>query len=142
MTTGACRCGAVIYRIAGTVLPPVYVCHCRDCQTWSGSAFSEHALLPKDAVTFEGETVAYCQHREGGTSEHVFCKSCFTRLFNRNSAVPGMIILRAGTIDASHRISPVAHIWVRRKQPWVSVPEDVPSWLETPTPEEFGAALQ
>ena len=37
---GGCRCGRVRYRVALPKLPNVYACHCRDCQTWSGSAFS------------------------------------------------------------------------------------------------------
>jgi hypothetical protein len=53
-----------------------------------------------------------------------------------------MIVLRAGTLSASDKLTPVAHIWVKRKQNWVVIPDDVPGWPESPTPQEFGEALR
>lgn len=44
---GGCRCGAVRYVLALDTLPRTYACHCRDCQTWSGSAFSQQTFLPE-----------------------------------------------------------------------------------------------
>lgn len=140
--TGACRCGEVTYQLARDALPATYVCHCLDCQTWSGSAFAEHALLPEEAVRLDGETVSYTRDREGFVSEQIVCPVCHTRIFNRNSAVPGMIVLRAGTLTASDRLTPIAHIWVKRKQDWVVIPAGVPRWPESPTPKEFGEALR
>src|SRR5690606_22021433 len=51
---GSCRCGAVTYRIAQEDLPQTYACHCLDCQSWSGGAFSLNALLLADSLTVEG----------------------------------------------------------------------------------------
>jgi len=45
-------------------------------------------------------------------------------------------------LDNSHLLNPMAHIWVKRKQPWLTIPDGVPSWPESPTPEEFAAAVQ
>jgi len=142
MTTGTCRCGAVTYRLTGDALPATYACHCLDCQTWSGSAFGEHALIPEESIAIEGETATYVHAGEGFTSEQVACPTCFTRIFNRNSAVPGLIVLRAGTLDASDRLAPIAHMWIKRKQDWIALPEGVPSWPETPTPEQYGEAIR
>jgi len=140
--TGSCRCGGVTYQLACEALPATYVCHCLDCQTWSGSAFAEHALLAEEAIQLNGDTVTYKHGREEFLSEQVICRTCHTRIYNRNGAVPGMIVLRAGTLSASDKLTPVAHIWVKRKQGWVVIPDDVPSWPESPTPQEFGEALR
>jgi len=43
---GGCRCGHIRYRVTADKLPNVYACHCRDCQTWSGSAFSLQFFVP------------------------------------------------------------------------------------------------
>jgi hypothetical protein len=59
MVTGGCRCGAVTYAIALSGLPACYACHCLDCQTWSGSAFALHVLLPADVLSVEGPLVSY-----------------------------------------------------------------------------------
>jgi hypothetical protein len=135
---GGCRCGAARYTLAVDALPPVYACHCLFCQTWSGSAFGLHALLPEAVLSTTGDLASY-DHQ--GTGDHRSCAVCHTRLYNFSRAVPGMIVLRAGTLDASDAIDPIAHIWVRRKQPWLRLPDDVPNWPESPTPEQFAAAL-
>ena len=140
---GACRCGGITYELAVEKLPPSYACHCLQCQTWSGSAFGLHALLAETTIATSGPLVSYQHEGIGGyTSTQEICGVCHTRLFNRNSAVPGLIVLRAGTLGSSNQINPVAHIWVRRKQPWLTLPTGVPSWPESPTPEEFRSALQ
>jgi hypothetical protein len=96
--TGQCRCARVTYTLDTNAPLAVYACHCRHCQTWSGSAFALHALLPADA-------------------------------------------LRVGTLDESPSVQPMAHIWLRHKQPWITLAEGVPTWPESPTPQAFAQAL-
>ena len=140
--SGGCRCGAVRYALAMETPPAVYACHCRYCQTWSGSAFSEQFMAPEAALAVDGAVAAWTQDGEGGPRRvHTFCAVCHTRLYNTNSAVPGLAIIRAGTLDDSEGLAPIAHIWTSRKQPWVALPADTPTWPESPTPEQFAAAL-
>lgn len=139
--TGACRCGAVTYELAQDHLPAIYACHCLDCQTASSSAFGLHALLPDAALTVTGVLLDAPYARDGVSGSHYLCAQCLTRLYNTTSAAPGMRVLRAGTLDDSACITPVAHIWVTRKQAWLNLPEQVPSWPQSPTPEAFMAAL-
>jgi len=128
---GGCRCGAVRYALARDDLPRTYACHCLDCQTWSGSAFSQQALVPEHAFTATGPLVVYeLTHASGRVSTQRLCGVCHTRVFNTNTARPGVVVLRAGTLDRSDELQVVAHIWVKRKQPWLSLPADVPSWPE------------
>lgn len=136
--TGRCRCGGVEYAIAMEALPATYACHCLFCQTWSGSAFALHALLPASLVDIS----EYAYAGEGGAlSRHWSCPTCATRIANENGAVPGMIILRAGTLDRSGELVPAVHIWTSRKQPWVRIDKGVAAFEASLTPEEFGAAL-
>jgi hypothetical protein len=105
--TGGCRCGDVRYTLSFETLPLTYACHRRDCQTWSGSAFALHSLLPDDALALEGEARTFrIEGVESMLSEHLACPNCLTRIANRNSAVPGMIVLRAGTLDRSDELVP------------------------------------
>lgn len=139
--TGGCRCGTVRYTIDLETLPLSYACHCRDCQTWSGGALALHALLPEMLMTISGNAADFrIGADEAMASEHIGCPACMTRIANRNSAVPGMVILRAGTLDRSDEITPAAHIWTSRKQPWLDI-GDAPHFAETPSPEQFAKAL-
>jgi hypothetical protein len=140
--TGGCRCGAIRYEVALDALPLSYACHCRDCQTWSGSAFALHAMFPEEMLRLDETAHRFrIEGAERMPSEHLGCARCSTRLANRNDAVPGMIILRAGTLDRSPEIVPAVHIWTGSAQPWVALPDGVPAFAQSPTPEQFQSAL-
>ncbi|AZO19274.1 aldehyde-activating protein [Mesorhizobium sp. M2A.F.Ca.ET.043.05.1.1] len=142
MLRGGCRGGAVTYQIALEDLPASYACHSEDCQTWSGSAFALHAMLPESAICFQGAATTFALNgAERAASEHIGCEACMTRLANRNSAVPGMLILRAGTLVRSREIEPYVHIWTSRKQPWIALPANAQAFHRAPTTAEFQAAV-
>ena len=52
-----------------------------------------------------------------------------------------MVVVRAGTLDRSDELDIVAHIWVKRKQPWLKLPEAVPTWAEGAPPAELMRVL-
>lgn len=140
---GGCRCGAVRYALAVDELPRTYACHCRDCQTWSGSAFSQQTFLPQEALTVTGPLVVYeLTSPSGRISTQRMCGVCHTRIFNSNTARPGIVVVRAGTLDRSDELDVVAHIWVKRKQAWLRLPAGVPTWAEGAPGAELIAALE
>jgi len=141
---GGCRCGRVRYRVAGaTGLPRAYACHCRDCQTWSGSAFSTQFILPEDQLQVTGEPALFELTSPDGsrTSRQRGCPVCFTRVFNTNTRRPGLAVARAGTLDRSDELTLVAHIWTKRKLAGIEIPAGTPSWEEGAPPAEFAAVL-
>ena len=139
---GRCRCSAVTYTLTLDSPLVVYACHCRDCQTWSGSAFALHALLPEDALTFSAPLAEYAYEQDGQHTRHHLCGTCHTRICNSTSAAPGLWVLRVGTLDDSPTLAPLAHIWVRHKQPWLSLPDGIPSWPQSPSQDAFAQALK
>jgi hypothetical protein len=140
---GGCRCGAIRYRVTAEKLPNVYACHCLDCQTWSGSAFSLQAILPENQFEVTGEPAIFelTSPTSGRISRQRACPVCFTRVFNTNSSRPGYVTLRAGSLDRSDELNVVAHIWTKRKMEGIVIPEGVPSWPEGAPPADFIAAL-
>jgi len=140
---GGCRCVRIRYRTTMDKLPNVYACHCRDCQTWSGSAFSLQLILPENQFAVTGEPALYelTSLESGRTSRQRACPVCFTRVYNTNSARPGLVAVRAGTLDRSDELKIVAHIWTKRKMDGIVIPDDVPSWPESAPPADFIAAL-
>ncbi len=140
---GGCRCGRVRYRLALERLPKVYACHCRDCQTWSGSAFSLNFFAPEDALEATGEPALFEKLSPDGQrlSRQRACPVCFTRVFNTNTGRPGIAVIRAGTLDRSDELEVAAHIWTKRKMTGIEIPDGVPSWPEGAPTAEFVAAL-
>lgn len=140
---GGCRCGAVRYRLEVAEMPPVYCCHCHYCQTWSGSAFSQQAVVGEgQIVVTQGSPDVFDRANENGAiSTQSVCGLCHSRLWNTNSARPGLAVVRAGTLDASDTLVPRAHIWIKRKQPWITISADIPCWHENAPPADFATAL-
>jgi hypothetical protein len=139
---GGCFCGAVRYELARDSLPKVYCCHCRDCQKRSGSAFNETAVVRLSDLKVTGPVAVYEREMPGGGKGGVhICGTCSSPLLSASDQSP-LAGLRPGSLDDSYKIVPVAHIWTSRRQPWVTIPQDVPSWPEAPPPKQFAAALR
>jgi hypothetical protein len=139
---GRCRCGAVAYKILLDGPLATYACHCINCQTWSGSAFGLHAMLPETALDIDGPIGRYVHvGSQGTTFDDRACSVCHTRLYNTNASAQGYLFLRAGTLDDSASLRPFLHIWTRQMQPWLELPPGVPRFDESPTPDQYAQAL-
>lgn len=133
---GGCGCGAVRYVLARDELPPVYCCHCRDCQSRTGSAFAETAVVGASELEVTGPQVTLTNDPPSGAAvDQCICGTCSSPVFTATSAIPDKVLLRAGSLDDSDSIVPVTHIWTSRKQPWVTLPGDVPVYEEAPAAE-------
>ena len=131
--TGACLCGAVRYTLHDGFRLNPYACHCTDCQTRTGSAFSEHMLFMLADLDIAGEldTAEYTQP-SGAQSQIFGCTRCKARIYAVNNTREGMASLRCGTLDNSAALVPAAHIWVKSKQPWIGLPEGAKTMDEQP----------
>ena len=54
---GSCLCGNVTYTCDADPIASAN-CHCRDCQSSSGAAFSTVAMVPADSIEIRGETLS------------------------------------------------------------------------------------
>ena len=73
---GGCLCGAVRYWTTAEPLTST-VCHCRDCQRFTGSAFGALVYVPKETLTIEGTTKTFTSL--GGSGKPMvrhFCPEC------------------------------------------------------------------
>ena len=121
-TDGGCQCGTVRYRLEGEPLG-LAVCHCTECQRQSGSAFGMSLAVPKDSFRLlSGELKTFTVLCDSGRTKHcAFCPSCGTRIYHR--VFEGALSIKPGTLDDTSWLSPAAHYWTMRKQPWVSIPD-------------------
>ena len=132
MMTGGCLCGQVRYSVSAD--PAMQVnCHCKNCQRQSGSAFSTIIGVPEGAVSIQGEFRTYDDAGESGEAVlRDFCPNCGSPLFSRVAVAPGLIFIKAGTLDDTSWLFPAGHIWTRSKQPFVSIGADELSWPQQP----------
>lgn len=140
--TGGCLCRAVRDTLRDGLRFRPYACHCTDCQTRIGSAFSEHMLFAKRDLDIEGDLDRGAYKQPSGALSTIWgCAACKVRIFTENDKRPGLASLRCGTLDRSHEIVPAAHLWVSSKQVWVTVPDGVPALPNGPHPGIPSAAF-
>ncbi len=139
--SGGCRCGACRYTLAGERIPATYACHCLTCQTMSGASFALQAPVAEARLSVEGDLASW-RHEDQRGHETVqrFCAGCMTRLYSTNSGRPGMALLRAGTLDRSDEVAPSVHMWTKRKQRWIGLPDTAETYDEA-VPEERAWAI-
>jgi hypothetical protein len=120
---GDCQCGEVRYRLESEPLE-LTVCHCRECQRQSGSAFGMSLAIPAEAFKLLSGSLRFFEVvcDSGRTKSCAFCPNCGTRIYHRTEAG---ISIKAGTLDDTSRLRPTAHYWTGRKQPWVAISDEV-----------------
>jgi len=127
--TGGCLCGGYRYRVAGP-LAGVQFCHCGQCRKAQGGAFA--ANIPVAEADFEvvqGEDLLQVFESSPG-KERVFCRLCGSPAFSRTSARPGVLRLRAGTLDAPAEPPLAFHVFVDSKADWWDFDADLPRYGE------------
>ena len=140
---GACQCGAVRYRVTKP-FRLVAVCHCLDCQKLSASAFSMTMALDADGFELvQGTPKKWASASSSGAlKECHFCGDCGNRLWHYNARTPQMIRLKPGTLADTSFLQPDYHVWVKRKQPWISIPDWMSRFDTEPvSPQEAIAAI-
>jgi len=121
--TGGCQCGQVRYRVTA---PPYvfYLCHCRECQRQTSSAFGESLRLRAEHVEVEGRLKTFTRISEAGNRrEGHFCPDCGVRVIH-GTAGAAMVNLKAGTLDDASWLVPAGHIWTRSRQAFVWIGDD------------------
>lgn len=120
---GGCQCRALRYRITAAPLM-VYNCHCTNCQKISGGPFSTPVTILESAFAFVAGTPARIEWTSdaGTTRCGFFCATCGCRIAHGQVPSVGILSLRSGTLDHPSWVEPVGDIWLRSKQPWVTIP--------------------
>lgn len=84
-------------------------------------------VLRNDLAVTRGEVIA----KQISPRTTVYrCANCETALYSASTAFPSTYIVRSGTFDDPRVVEPGAHIWVKRKHPWIMLPADVPQFEE------------
>jgi hypothetical protein len=123
MLRGGCLCGAIRYQMEGPA-GVAAVCHCRNCQKQSGSAFSVLVGARASALRVEGQTAVYHDRGDSGAAvDRHFCAACGSPIYSSLPAAPEVVYIKAGTLDDTARLAPRVHVWCDSAWPWTAFPE-------------------
>ena len=125
--TGGCLCGRVRY-MARDASQRGHICHCRDCQRYTGSAFATGMVFPADAIAIEGELQSFTVAGTSGNAVHrLFCPHCGSGVLVRGDIRKDVVVLQVGTLDDPSGYKPTAEIYTGSALPWVHAADGFPS---------------
>lgn len=130
--TGNCLCGNVRFEADGDIAMQGN-CHCTDCQQISGSPFATLVFVKEDDVKISGETKTFEHKVDSGNSlTKTFCPNCGSQMFGGNIGRPGMVALKAGSINEKEHIKPQFNVYASRKLDCVTLDPNIPAFDKMP----------
>jgi hypothetical protein len=130
---GGCQCGAVRYALAGEPAE-VYVCHCRECQKQSASAFGISVSVPRSGLRLTRGTPRFWSRGTdtGKTLRCAFCPDCGSRVWHEGEPDNPVLSVKGGSLDDPVDLRDAVHIWTARMLPGIVVPEGALSYPGEP----------
>lgn len=119
LTTGACACGAVQYRLSGD-LRGVIACHCEECRRTSGHFVAATAVNKRNFELVEQRGLKWFQDKPG--LRRGFCNECGSSLFFEDQD-GDRISIAAGSLDDDLGLKTVAHIFAAEAGHYYAVVE-------------------
>jgi len=118
-----CACGQ-LQAVCNGEPSLVSVCHCRDCQRRTGSAFGIAAFYDAERVEISGASKTFTRPSDTGfpVTFH-FCPECGTSLYWLPARKPGQIAIAGGAFADPGFPAPTKNAYPERRLPWVTDPE-------------------
>lgn len=122
--SGGCFCGLVEYESELEEKTWVGICHCRDCQIFSGSAFRMACIAGIDAFRFTKGRPKYFDKRadSGSIRRLAFCGECGTHLCSMPSepdSKPAYVSIRLSTAREFPTLNPTVEIFCDSRVSWL-----------------------
>ena len=115
--TGSCLCGSVNY-ISNSDPLVIQNCHCDQCRKATGSVYLTNLFIKEENFEITGEVNNYTHLSDAGNNmTKYFCPKCGSQVFGKNSGRPGIITIRAGTVNEKDIIKPIRNLFLKSKVP-------------------------
>ena len=122
--SAGCGCGALRLDVTGVPVVQL-VCHCSDCQKFSGMPYVEAAFFQSDQCSVHGQADTITV--KGGTGfdkTHYSCTSCKTPLYVTVAALNGAFAIAAKRL-VPFKFEPQVRVWVSEKADGVTIPSGI-----------------
>jgi hypothetical protein len=109
---GGCLCTAVRYRFEREAMLSAHHCHCRDCQKCTGSGKATILMLPRPALELTGTLKTFTVIGSAGSHvNRAFCPECGSPILSHVDELPGMVFVKAGSLDDSAWVEIQSSFW-------------------------------
>ncbi|RJG09692.1 GFA family protein [Pseudomonas cavernicola] len=129
MYQGSCLCSAVRFEIAGE-LEPIQICHCSLCRKAQGVPFVTNIPVSTEAFRLLSGADALKAFSSSPGKQRVFCSHCGSPIYSQNQHTPGVLRIRAGTLEGELKTRPMAHFYIDSKANWWELSDDLPKYAQ------------
>jgi len=131
--TGRCLCGQIRY----SPTPPstqLDLCHCKNCQRQSGTAFLNFLAVPLASLSIDGTPREYQDKGpiSGNVVRRHFCECWGSPLHVVVESAANTADVTASTLDDTPGLTPRGHGWVDSQQPLGRLGGGIPTHDEDP----------
>jgi hypothetical protein len=130
MANGQCLCGAVRYRVFGS-LGEARLCHCDMCRLANGTAFSANVSVPRTSYSLLSGEQVIAEYESSPGRYRAFCSKCGSPVYARLIDDPDHIRIRLGGLTGEIDVSIVAHTWVSSNPDWYSIEDSLEQFPES-----------
>lgn len=129
--SGGCLCGEIRYE--GSEPQGSGHCYCEDCRRSSGTSHCSHMIVSQSRFSVQGEVRFFESVADSGNMvSRGFCPSCGSPIYSRNSGMPGMVFVRASSLDSPDAFTPGLIVYASRAPAWGQPRDDLPVFAEMP----------
>ena len=131
---GGCQRGKVTYCASAE---PVFegLCHCKNCQKVTGSAFATVLAIQTAALTVSGTTSHFSGKGDSGAATHrAFCPVCGSTVAQTADVMAGVTMIPVGALDDSSWVKPPMQIYCDSAMAWAALGGDIKSFPKMPMP--------
>src|ERR1041384_5190422 len=134
--TGGCLCDAIRYVCEAQPLTGGH-CYCRDCRRSSGTACCSHLAVPELAFRLTGSPSLYERQADSGNLVvRAFCGACGAAVYSTSSGMPGLVFIRASSLDDPERFVPEMIVYASRAPSWSHLDTELATFAEmAPAPQ-------
>jgi hypothetical protein len=100
---------------------PVFtaVCHCKNCQKQAGTFSSVVVAVPAAAFSTTGPIRTFEDTGDSGQPVHRrFCPECGSPIISEVDVMPGLTLIKAGTLDDTKWVKPTMEVYCSSAQAW------------------------
>lgn len=120
---GGCLCGSIRYTIRGEP-KAVVLCHCTHCQRQSGSVFSTNVAVLAGQFELRGKPAKFQDSGDSGRPVwRLFCEKCGSPLFTVAESIPGVVVVKVGTLDDASGLRPGVEVYAAHAAVWLAPTE-------------------
>ncbi len=138
--SGGCLCEAVRYECEQEAGGGH--CHCIDCRKTSGTGHCSHMIVPEDAFAVRGEVRFFDKPADSGNMiSRGFCPTCGSAVYSTNDGMPGLVFVRASSLDDPNEFKPQMIVYTDRAAAWDHMDSELPRFEGMPQQQDMPAAV-